>query len=86
MKQTKGYDSVHLKLEDLEENLRIKYRNYVRKEDKLLLGFVRFLNQKCSDFCNFWEIFYKMAEMEYLQLFPYFCNSIFLHFRSLTII
>jgi hypothetical protein len=27
-----------LKLEDLEENLRIKYRNHVRKDDKLLLG------------------------------------------------
>jgi hypothetical protein len=37
MKQTKGYDYVHLKLEDLEENLRIEYRNYVRKDDKLLL-------------------------------------------------
>jgi len=32
-KQTKGYDYVHLKLEDLEENLRIEYRNYIRKEE-----------------------------------------------------
>ncbi len=38
MKQTKGYDFVHLKLEDLEENLMIEYRNYVRKDNKLLLG------------------------------------------------
>jgi hypothetical protein len=37
-KQTKGYDYVHLKLEDLEENLRIEYKNYVRKDDKLFLG------------------------------------------------
>ena len=37
-KQKKGYDYVHLKLEDFEENLRIEYRNYVRKDDKLLLG------------------------------------------------
>jgi len=37
-KKTKGYDYIHLKLEDLEENLRIKYRNYVRKDDKLFLG------------------------------------------------
>jgi len=38
MKQIKGYDYVHLKLEDLEENLRIECRNYVRKDNKLLLG------------------------------------------------
>ena len=38
IKQPKGYDYVYLKLEDLEENLRIEYRNYVRKDDKLLLG------------------------------------------------
>jgi hypothetical protein len=38
MKQIKGYDYVPLKLEDLEENLRIEYRNYVRKDNKLLLG------------------------------------------------
>jgi len=36
-KQAKGYDYVHLKLEDLEKNLRIEYRNYVRKDDKLFL-------------------------------------------------
>ncbi len=54
MKQTKGYDSVHLKLEDLEENLRIEYKNYVRKDDKLLLDrIVRFLNQNYGDFLNF---------------------------------
>jgi len=38
MKQRKGCDYVYLKLEDLEENLRIEYRNYVRKDNKLLLG------------------------------------------------
>jgi hypothetical protein len=38
MKQTKGYDYIYLKLENLEENLRIEYRNYVRKDDKLLSG------------------------------------------------
>jgi len=38
MKQIKGCDSVYSKLEDLEENLRIEYRNYVRKDDKLFLG------------------------------------------------
>jgi len=38
MKQIKGYDYIHLKLEDLEENLRIECRNYVRKDNKLLLG------------------------------------------------
>jgi len=38
MKQIKRYDNVHLKLENLEENLRIEYRNYVRKDDKLFLG------------------------------------------------
>jgi len=37
IKQIKGYDYVHLKLEDLEDNLRIEYRNYVRKDNKLLL-------------------------------------------------
>jgi len=54
MKQIKGYDYVHSKLEDLEENLRIEYRNYVRKDNKLLLGWiVRFLNQNYGDFCKF---------------------------------
>jgi len=86
MKQTKEYDYVHLKLEDRKENLKIEYRNLVRKDDKLFLGWIiGFLNQYCGDFRKFWEIFYKIAEMEYLQLFPYCCNSIFLHFRSLTI-
>ncbi len=66
-----------MKPKDLEENLRIKYRNYVKKDDKLLLGFVRFLNQKCSDFCNFWEDFHKMAERKYLQVFPDYYTSIF---------
>ena len=37
MKQTKGYDCVYLKLEDLEENLRYKYRRYLREDDELLL-------------------------------------------------
>ena len=38
MKQIKRYDNVHLKLENLEENLKIEYKNYVRKDDKLLFG------------------------------------------------
>jgi len=38
MKQTKEYDYVHLKLEDRKENLKIEYRNLVRKDDKLFLG------------------------------------------------
>jgi len=38
MKQIKGYDYVHLKLENLEKSLRIKIRNYIRKDDKLFLG------------------------------------------------
>jgi hypothetical protein len=38
MKQIRGYDSAYPKLKDLKENLKIEYRNYVRKEDKLLLG------------------------------------------------
>ena len=53
MKQTKGYDYILLKLENLEENLRIEYRNYVRKDDKLLLGCIRFLNQNYGDFRKF---------------------------------
>jgi hypothetical protein len=67
MKQIKGCAYVYLKPEDLEENLRIEYRNYVRKDDKLFLGWiVRFLNQNWGDFRKFWEIFYKMAGIEYL--------------------
>jgi hypothetical protein len=38
MKQIKRYNNVHLKLENLEKSLRIKIRNYVRKDDKLLSG------------------------------------------------
>jgi hypothetical protein len=50
MGQKKWYDYVHLKLENLEENLRYKYRRYPREDDELLLGWiVRFLNQNCGD-------------------------------------
>jgi hypothetical protein len=38
MKQIKRYDNVHLKLENPKKSLRIKIRNYVRKDDKLLFG------------------------------------------------
>ena len=45
MKQIRGYHSTYPKLKDLEENLRIEYRNYIRKEDKLFLGWIiGFLN------------------------------------------
>jgi hypothetical protein len=54
MKQIKECDSIHSKLEDFEENLRIEYRNYVRKDNKLFLGWiVRFLNQNYGDFRKF---------------------------------
>ncbi|GAH50464.1 unnamed protein product [marine sediment metagenome] len=43
-----------MKLEDLEENLRIEYRNHVRKDDKLLLDrIVKILNQNNEDFRKF---------------------------------
>jgi hypothetical protein len=58
MKQIKGCDSVYSKLENLEENLSIEYKNYVRKDDKLFLGWiVRFLNQNWGDFRKFEETF-----------------------------
>ncbi len=77
MKQIRGYDSAYPKLKDLEVNLRIEYRNYVRKGDKLFLGWIiGFLNQNYGDFRKFWRIFYKMAEMKYLltgiSVFLYF--------------
>jgi len=81
MKQIKRYDNVHLKLENLEENLRIECRNYIRKDDKFLLGWiVRFLNQNYGDYRKFWKIFYKMAERKYLQVFSDYYTSIFLSF------
>ena len=65
MKQTKGYDYVHLKLEDLEENLRIEYRNYVRKDNKLLLGWIaRFLNHNYGDSRKFWKGFSQNSRKE----------------------
>jgi len=49
-----------LKLEDLEENLRYKYRRYPREDDELLLRWILiFLNQNCGDFRKFLVIFVK---------------------------
>jgi hypothetical protein len=77
-----------LKLENLEENLSIEYKNYVTKDDKLFLGWiVRFLNQNWGDFRKFLDNFLQNARNEiftaisvvlffYVSIFQFFDNNI----------
>ncbi|MBA7497678.1 hypothetical protein ES704_00406 [subsurface metagenome] len=54
MKQIRGYEPGYPKLKDLKENLKTEYRNYVRKDDKLFLGWIiGFLNKNYGDFRKF---------------------------------